>query len=686
MSSMLNAVANDINRTIDPNKEKKILGLILNTLKKSHYNFKQIDDNFSKAVFKSYINLLDADKKFLLQADYLEFKKSEKSLDDQILNNDLTFFYSTYDRIKIRMREAKSQYSMLGKNIFDFTINENYQDNRTSFSKNKDDLKNFWRLRMKKDILDSIINQSNIETIQQKLNPKFTSNTIENLEIKYRNKLLKYYSGTDSDIENLEIEDFFEKYLNAILAQFDPHTTYLKPMAKLEDNYVASGQYLGIGTQTAYIDNFLQIYKFEKGGPAYRDKVLEIGDIILKFQEGANSPIDLVGYQIIDYNRLFSKVNKNTLIKLTVKKPDGTIKVVSLKKEIIEIGNTFVKSCIVEKNGLKFGIICIPKFYKDFSDSTNRDAAKDVEKEIASLKAENVEGIVLDIRNNGGGAVETAIETAALFLNENQIIQLKTRDENINIMKSAVPTSSWNGDLIILINKDTASSSEFFAGAIQDYHRGIIVGSATTFGKGTLQNNIDLNQYISTNSTTDYDYGALKTTTNKIYRINGEATQNKGIISDIILPEENKYEKYGEKYLFNSLLYDKIQPLDYTCFKLNFQKPIELAKKRITENATFNTIEKKALTLSKINIENVQSLNINVLKKTQGLKINEMLPFENLIKFRNNLIFKSTKTELVALKKDVYLSEKRKEWHENLTKDIYIDESINILFDMKMTK
>ncbi len=679
---------NNHKKPFDPNKEKKLLELIVITLKKSHYNLKKIDDNFSKAVFKTYINLLDSDKKFLLQSDILEFKKSELLLDDQINNNDLTFFYSTYDRIKMRMKEAKIIYTNLGKNIFEFSTNENYKEEQPNFAKNADGIKNIWRLRIKKALLDSIVQKSNIETIKQKQDPKFKATSIDDLELNYRTEYLKYLSGTDSDIENLEREDFFSKYLNAILIQFDPHSKYLKPFEKLEDSYLMSGQYIGLGTQTAYIDNFLQVHKIEKSGPAYRDKKLEVGDIILKFQEGNNEPIDVVGFQIIDYNKLVAKVKKNILIKLTVKKPDGSIKVIPIKKDIIEIGNTFAQSCIVEKNSKKFGIINLPKFYKDFNDSSNRDATKDVENEIESLKKDGVQGIILDLRDNGGGSVECAVEIAGLFLNENQIVQLKSNSQSIDVLKSNPNSLKWDGKLVILTNKDSASASEIFAATIQDYNRGIIMGCKSTFGKGSLQNNIDLNQFLPINKTSDYDFGALKTTIQKFYRVSGESTQNKGVESDIEMPSENKYEKYGEQFLSNSFTNDKIKKLNFKPFadNSNFLKIINTSKKRIIENSKFKLIENKALINSKKAIVKIQNLNIDSFRTEIAKENSNMILFEDLLKYRNNLNFFATSNKLNLIKKDAFLLERTTNWHENLAKDIYIEEAINVLVDMNSGK
>lgn len=686
--STIFAFGNIPKKPFDPNKEKKLLELIVNTLKKSHYNLKKIDDNFSKAVFKTFLDSIDGKKIFLLDFDYLELKKSENLIDNQILNNDLTFFYSCYDRIKLRMQQAKVIYETVEKNPIYLFINDSHIEYHKNFFKTNAELKEYWRTDSKEAILDTLYKKEKFDNEQSQINSKYVKKSFDENFLDCKNYIFKKINGSARNIENLERDYFFSYFIKAILAQIDPHTKYLTPLEVRDEGYNMSGQYVGLGTQVTYNDGFFQVHSINESGSIWREKKLEVGDIILKIAVGNDVFTDLVGLKLIDFGKIVSKAKKDIPIKLTIKKLDGTIKIVTIKKEIIEVGDTFAKSCIVEKFNKKTGIINLVKFYKDFSDSTNRDAAKDVAQEIEILKKEKIDGIIIDIRNNGGGSVETAIEIAGLFIKEGPIVQLKSNDKSMKILTLEKPNSIWDGPLTVLINSDTASASEMFAAAIQDYKRGIIIGSKSTFGKGTMQNSINLNQFIPESKTTDFDFGSLKTTIQQYFRITGNTTQIFGVVSDVFLPSDSMYKNYGEQFLPNVLLTEKVEKLDFKFFeeKYNLVNILQTSKKRIENNSYFILTEKKAKYLVSQKIDLNISLNYNTFKKNRDIICEDLKQFEFKENYTNKMIFKSSEVELKRMKKDDFLEKKRTNWHENLAKDIYIEEAINVLIDMSSGK
>ncbi len=685
------------NNFSDPIKEKKILELVLLSLKKSHYNPKNIDDDFSKKVFNEFIFLLDFQKRVFLESDIQEFKQFETLIDNQIKKNDLSFFDFVFERYTKRMQEAKIIYTELAKIPIDLKFNEPPNlDEKTTFSTNIEVQKVYWRKTIKSEVLDSISVRKKRDELILVKNPKSIIKSISELEIEYREMFLKRINGTTQNINLSDKSYFFEKYINAITTQFDPHSEYIRPELLVQKNILESGKLEGIGIRTGYQDENIVVNSFAKGGPAERGKSLEKGDLILKIAIGKEIPTDLVGLKFTDYNKFIRSAKKGDIIKLTVKKKDGTIKVISIKKEAIEFGNSYVRSCLVEKNQVKFGIISIPKFYKDFNDETNKDAAKDVAYELELLKKEGIEGLVLDLRDNNIGSHEVAIEIAGLFLDKNPILQIKSIGDEKQLLLPSKTYRKWDGNLIILINPVSASASEVLSAAIQDYKRGIIMGSKQSFGKGTLQENLDLNMYVDKSKNKTQEFGALRTTTQKFYRITGESTQVTGVASDVYMPQLNSeneiykipveqvFEKNSEVSLKNIFKKDKIKPIEFRKFLDDdyFNSIIKSSKKRVFENSIFQLLE-EIQNAKKNEKPLVTNLNLEDFTRKYESEILEQKKSEPIKNYNNKLVFKSTFEEQFLIKTDNVLSEKRNDWHNELTKDINIDEVLNVLIDMK---
>ena len=702
----------------DPEKDKLLIELLSFVIEKGHYNPAVIDDAFSKGVYKDYLNALDPSKRFFLQSDIDEFAKFETQIDDQITNKELSFFELTYTRLMKRMDESKEYYKLALDKPFDYkkmeSINTDYE--KLPFAKSTQELKERWRLQVKLSTLSSLVEKQKLEedlakdknksteeklkdfrqNLGDKLTPELEKKFLVDLE-KKKNQAPKTYIQLEKEtrestlnslndnfnfIKDLDREDWFSIYVNAIASRFDPHTSYFGASEKEKFDVSMSGKLEGIGARLQKKNDFTEITELISGGPAWRGKQLESGDIVLKVAQADAEPVDVVGMRLDDVVKKI-KGPKGTEVRLTVKKTDGSIKVITIIRDEVEIEETYVKSSVVEKDGFKYGVIYLPKFYIDFEDQNSRDAGKDVAIEVERLKKEGVQGIVMDVRDNGGGSLKTVVDIAGLFIEQGPIVQIKSAAGKKEVLSDRDLKVQWDGPLVVMINEFSASASEILAAAIQDYKRGVIIGSKQSYGKGTVQNVIDLNQFVR--GSTYGDLGALKTTTQKFYRINGGSTQLEGVKSDIAIPDRYSYLKMGEKDIENAMPWDKIDPADYKVWdkQNNFDLTIEKSRERMSNNAQLNLIDDNAKWLDERNKENVYSLNIDKFKAEQKSLDDKNKKYKPIVDYKNSFVFKSLPYEELEMRKDNDLKEKRDRWHENLSKDIYIEEAIHILNDLQ---
>ncbi|PHK14344.1 peptidase S41, partial [Nostoc linckia z15] len=426
--------------------------------------------------------------------------------------------------------------------------------------------------------------------------------------------------------------------------------------------------------------DFVEISELIPGGPAWRGKELEQGDLIMKVAQGKEDPVDIAGLRLDDVVKKI-KGPKGTTVRLTVKKVDGTVKVIPIVREVVEIEETYAKSSIVNKDGKLYGVINLPKFYIDFENKDNRDAAKDVAMEVERLKQQGVEGLIIDLRDNGGGSLKTVVDMTGLFIPQGPVVQVKSTGKKKEVLSDTDSKVQWDGPLVVLVNNFSASASEIFAAAIQDYNRGVIMGSKHTYGKGTVQNIIDLNQFVRGN--TAGDLGALKTTTQKYYRINGGSTQREGVSSDIVLPDRFTYIDMGERDVDNAMPWDKIDPADYKQTKNNFAAAIANSKRRVAASPQFKLLDENAKWLSDNKDNNTYSLNLDKFKAelAKGEAITKK--FKALNDYNTGLKFTALPYEQELLKKDPALAEKKNRWYESLAKDVYVEEALNVLQDLQ---
>ena len=670
----------------DPEKDKLLLELLTMVLERGHYSPVAIDDAFSKKVYAKYLDNIDPTKRFFLQSDIEEFSKYETKIDDMIKNRDLTFFNLTNSRLLQRMQECRDIYDDVLEKPFDFDANENINVDyvKLPYAKNKRELVDRWRKQLKLQALSSITDKQKLEDDKKEKDAKYAVKSFETIEKEVRENSLKSINEYFDFIQKeLTRNDWFSIYLNAIVERFDPHTFYFSPEDKEKFDMSMSGTFEGIGARLQKKNDAVEISELISGGPAWKGKELEAGDLILKVGQGKEEPIDVAGMRLDDVVKKI-KGPKGTEVRLTVKKVDGTIKVISIIRAEVETEETFAKSSVVEKDGKRFGVIYLPKFYISFENKENRDAYKDVAIEIERLKAQNIDGIVMDLRDNGGGSLETVVKMVGLFIPEGPVVQVKAPGREPEILPDPDKKVQYDGPLVVMINNFSASASEIFAAAIQDYKRGIVVGSKHSYGKGTVQNVIDLNQFIRGNSYGDL--GALKTTIQKFYRINGGSTQREGVMSDIIFPDRYTYLDMGERDEESALPWDKIAPAKYEPLPISYDQIIANSKKRIASNTYFNLIDENAKWIFERKDENTFSLNLKQFKKEMALSDAKIKKFKAISDYNNKLKFNSLPNEIALFEKDTLLKQKRDRWHEDLQKDLYIEETLNIIAEIRASQ
>ena len=675
---------NDIKNS-DPEKDKILVYVLKNILTRGHFVVKDMNDDFSEQVFTSFIEGLDPSKRYFTQKDLKEFSKFKYEIDNQLLEDDVSFYNLVYSSFTDKIKNAKSYYGELLAQPFNFkkkeTIDIDYD--KVSFAKNENELINYWRKQLKLNVLSRVQDKLEKQKVKIEKDKNFQKKSFTNLEEEARTDVLKSMDELYLRIEELEHEDWFSTFLNSVVGAFDPHTTYMAPRIKERFDQDMSGKLEGIGARLLKKGIYTEIFELVSGGPAWQQGELEAGDIILEVAQGDKEPLEIVGMRLDDAIK-FIKGKKGTEVRLTVKKKlDGSTKVISIIRDVVELEETFVKSTVVEKEGKKYGLIDLPRFYIDFSDISSRDSAKDMEKEIERLKGENVSGLLIDLRNNGGGSLKTAIEIAGLFITKGPVVQVKYRGQEPIVKNDTDAQMQWEGAVVVLVNELSASASEIFAAAMQDYGRAVIIGGNQTYGKGTVQSVIPINNFYPKY---EEDLGAIKMTIQKFYRINGGSTQIEGVYSDIAMPNRYSYMKFGERDLEGALIWDKVPQANYTKTNSyeNFTHVINESKDRIASDSKFKLINEYAQWL-KTNQKNTSySLNLKDFSKESKLLENGSKKYTDAFKYKSDLSFQSPKYEFPLIKKDSVLADKRNAWHKNLAKDIYVAEALNVLKELKL--
>jgi carboxyl-terminal processing protease len=661
-------------------KERVLSQIIYKTLERWHYTEKKIDDEFSKNAYNKFLKYLDFNKRFFLQSDIKEFKKYMYKLDDELRTGKNEFMKAAIQCMKKRVSQVMGFYESMLVTHFDFTKKEYIELNadKRAYCSDLKELKEYWRKILKQQALIRYINL---------LNAKVSKNPKKKLREEAQKSVLKSFKSVFSRMLKLSTDDILFGYLNSIIKVYDPHTVYFSPKQKKDFDIKMSGRLEGIGALLSEEDGFVKVVRIIPGGPSWFQKQLGPADLILKVGQGSEEPIDIIGMPLRDAVELI-RGKKGSIVRLTVKKPDGRTLIISIERDVVLIDETFAKSAIFinEKLNKTFGYLLLPGFYNDFSNKDGRNSSEDIKKEIQKLKLKKVDGIVLDLRNNGGGSLEDAIRITGLFIEHGPILQIKGRENQIQVVNDPDPEISYKGPLVVLINSLSASASEILAGALQDYERAIVVGGAHSFGKGSVQIMIPLDKMAPDSSFDVSKLGALEFTIRKFYRITGISNQYKGVIPDIILPDFYDYLEIGERYLDYALKWDRIANVSYKKWDKNgidIKIIAEKSKFRVKNSKYFKHMENYIKGLKSIRNKTMQNLKLeNVLKQNRKLKQKSDKIKVSGMELLNFKITSSQKTGINSSKLSKISDQKEKDWFKLLKKDLFLEETLNVLNDM----
>lgn len=682
---------------------EKVLRNIGLILEEGHYSPKKIDDAFSKEVLNRFIKELDDDKTIFLQADVDSFQRFSARIDDEIHGGRLESFYSISDSYSRRLNEASKFYPEILAKPFDFTKDESIimdGDKISSFPKNNDARKDLWRKRLKYLVLSrySDMLEDREKNKDRKITAETDSITAESirkfvykqdstLEREARDQVRKQIDRYFTTLKNHNTTDeLFSSFVNSITGEMDPHTNYFAPVDSRSFNEMMSGRFFGIGAQLKEEESKIKVASLVTGGPAWKSGELGANDEILKIGQGKEEPVDVTGYAVSDAVKLIRGAQAGTEVRLTVRKPDGSVKVVILKRDEIKLDDTFAKSAIINGEH-KIGYIYLPEFYMDFENPNGPRCSDDVAKEIEKLKAENVEGIVMDLRGNGGGSLPEVVKMVGLFIEDGPVVQVKAREQEQSMqLKDRDKTVLYTGPLTVMVDEYSASASEIFAAAIQDYKRGIIIGSTSTYGKGTVQRTIPLNPGESAmqfGNKQQEDLGTIKLTIQKFYRVSGGATQLKGVTPDVVIPDRYELSKTREKDNTSALSWDEIGKADYKPWTSTYSTDavIATAKEQVKSSPVFSVLRNK---VEWINKENDQAFPLNLSKYQAEQKTLKVVykSLDSLYKLPVELKVKNTDMDAARISGDKEKTEKSKQFVSRIKTDIYIDETVKVMNNM----
>lgn len=686
-------------------REAMILTGVMKFMDQVHYNPKMINDELSVVIFDKYIEALDSRKRFLTQEEVDELAQFRDKIDDQIKIKTFEMFEMSNELIEKGIQRGQRIYASIDVSALDLTSNDkvNLDYENRERPKNEKALKKYWEQLITYDIISKV--ETKIDKQVQKLQammlvPPAVDTAAVNSEKepyveKNRNELIaeaiedhtKNYKKWFKRLNKQRRSDRFEQYLNAVTHQSDPHTTYFNPKKRDDFNINMGGKLEGIGARLQADDDFIKIVSIVPGGPIWKTKKAEADDLIIAIQqEGEDEVLNLYGMRLDD---VVSKIRgkKGTVITLTIRKKDGSEILLAIERDEVITEETLAKSLIIDKVGSieNIGYIKLPKFYSSFEKKGGNSCAKDVASEIEKLKTVNVNGIILDLRNNTGGSLNDVVEMSGLFIKEGPIVQVKPRTRDAYVHRDKNPDVLYDGPLMILVNKYSASASEIIAAAMQDYKRAVIVGSTSTYGKGTVQRFYDLDRAFK--GAEDYKpLGSLKMTTQKFFRVNGGSTQLIGVTPDIVLPDNYQYMDVGEKEYDHAMKWTEIDPVEYSqdvALLDHIDEVAATSKKRVDKNDKFTKVLANAERIKKYRDNSTYSLNIDQFIKEMDQREEDSEQYKDLYDTDiASLKISNLKVDMDNINFDESKQARNQDWLDGMKKDFYLEEALSIMKDM----
>lgn len=655
----------------EEDKYKSILKSIYRTLSFLHYHAPEVDEKFSEGVYKKYLESLDPQKLYFLESEIAEFSSQRKKLGDAFINGNTEFFNLSITHLQRKIVKLEALSKKILSRPFDFSKEESItlDENNNSYAKNIQQWEDQWRKYLK---YLTLIEMTTSKKEDEKEKPE-NSNAIS--EASARKRVLENMTDYFRQFKMKKKSDLFSVYINAITAQYDPHTAYFSAKEKEDFDFRISGQLEGIGAVLQDKKGYATIAELIAGGPAWKSKKIEVGDKILKVAQGKyGKSKSIPGLLLSDSIRLI-RGKKGSIVRLTLQKKDGHIEEVSLVRDIIEQKETFAKGAVLEdKDKNSYGYIYLPEFYFNPNDKNGRNAASDLRKEIEQLKEKNIEGLVLDLRNNSGGSLETAVDITGLFIGKGPVVQVRRNDGKKETLSSNIESPLWKGPIVVLVNEASASASEILAGALQDYKRALIIGGPQTYGKGTVQTVYPLDRF----TLSEKNMGALKFTISKFYRVSGSSTQLKGVQPDLIIPGRFSYTKFGEKDQENPLEWDSVEAVPYELWENQAEvKNIkEKVENRIHTNPDIKVLDKLAQNMQILQENKTAPLQWKKFQADKKEREEKNKAFDSLKNYTNGLTVTSV-SGIHPLEKSAENQEK--EWKKNMGRDIYLGTAIETL-------
>jgi carboxyl-terminal processing protease len=659
--------------------------IILQTLSSSHYQPVEVNDTFSVRVFDLFLKRLDRGKRFFIEEDFNSFIKYKYDLDDQAKRGSYEFFDLVSQTYLKRVAEVEGFYEEILSQKFDFTINETYtldEENRNYFS-DLNTLQEDWRKYLKWNVLDKFYSKVKA---QEKFKGKSDSliKPLDSLQYQAHEEVLKTQRNWFKRLKKFDREKQLDIYINCMTEAFDPHTSYYPPKDKEDFDIRMSGRLEGIGAQLSERDGEIKVEMIVPGSPSYLQGELKEGDIVIKVAQKDSTPVSVVNMDLSDAVQLI-RGKKGTTVILTVRKPDGEIKDIAITRDVVVMEEGYAKSAIIEKDKKKYGFIQLPQFYTDMNSRGGRTCSKDVKAEVEKLIAEGVEGIILDLRNNGGGSLQDVVDMAGLFIGRKPVVQAKFRDRNPDVLVSNEKKITYKGPLIVMVNKYSASASEILAAALQDYERALILGTdEQSFGKGTVQRFLDLDRYAPNSNS---QFGSLKITIQKFYRVNGGTTQLTGVLPDMVLPDKYSSFVVGERSEDYPLQWNEINALpikmDMASQKTKIQNATKKSARRVSKNPLFNLVEQESKRIDKNRKQSVFNLNFEGFKAEQEKRERQNQEYDEALKklfSENSMSILKKDTEIIG--SDSAKLKLKNDWLKAYKKDFYLSEAANILLDL----
>ncbi|QES89967.1 tail-specific protease [Rhizosphaericola mali] len=689
-------------------QQQQLLMYIGMVLERDHYSPKPIDDAFSKVVFDKYMSSIDNQflKDNFLQSDIDSLKGLYYTkLDDEIHGTaKMSFFLAAVEVLNRRSKEVDKFYNEILAKPFKFTDDETYQsdkdtnsiyknsglevykDQNNIYPKNDQERYDVWRKKLKYQTLTRFVdlqNQRDKAADTSSLKKKSDADLEKEAREAVKKMMDRAFKKSKSDFDE---EQQYSLFVNTICKIMDPHTDYFPPIEKREFDAEMGNSFFGIGAQLQETpDGTIKIVDILKGLPAYRTGKMKVNDVIQKVAQGDGPAVDISGYSITDAVKLIRGA-KGSVVTLTMKRAtDGTVYVLSIVRDEVKQDELAARSAVINQNGKKIGYLYLPEFYNDFNNPNGAKCAVDVRNEIIKLKKDSIQGLVFDLRSNNGGSLMDVIQIVGLFVPQGPVVQVRDRNGKVEQLKDEDKDVLYDGPMTVMINNLSASAAEIFAAAIQDYHRGVIIGS-DSYGKGTVQRQMMLGK---ANENGDPEFGALKLTFQKFYRVNGGSTQRKGVVPDVVLPDQYSILKLRETDAEFSLPYDKITPASITYYtpKYDAAKIVHASQTRVNENAIFTAIQKN-IDWFKKNEDKPISLNLIKYKEERAAmsKINNKDDSLFILKQPLSVKIASDDYNKVYKNDDSAKGKRYQDWYKALGKDVYIKEASNTILDMISTK